>query len=82
MAPALTAGMRLDAVGLDSLERVELLLQLGKLYHAKVPETEWSEWCGTTNGEIFGAPPCSQRRKVSAVVSRPSERGAATRPQA
>jgi 1-acyl-sn-glycerol-3-phosphate acyltransferase len=38
----LTPALRLDGLGLDSLERVELWLQLERLFAAKVPEADWS----------------------------------------
>ena len=38
----LTPALRVDGLGLDSLERVELWLQLERLYGARVPESEWS----------------------------------------
>ena len=38
----LTSSLRVDSLGLDSLEQVELWLQLEKLFDAKVPEQEWS----------------------------------------
>ena len=38
----LTASLRVDSLGLDSLEQVELWLQLEKLFGAKVPEQKWS----------------------------------------
>jgi acyl-CoA synthetase (AMP-forming)/AMP-acid ligase II/1-acyl-sn-glycerol-3-phosphate acyltransferase/acyl carrier protein len=37
-----TPSMRVDALGLDSLEQVELWLQLERRYAAKVPEERWS----------------------------------------
>jgi acyl-CoA synthetase (AMP-forming)/AMP-acid ligase II/1-acyl-sn-glycerol-3-phosphate acyltransferase len=46
----LTPGLRVDGLGLDSLERVELWLQLASLYAAKVPDAEWS--AGQTLGEL------------------------------
>ena len=46
LAPAL----RVDALGLDSLERVELWLQLARLFEAKVPEQELS--ASQTLGEL------------------------------
>lgn len=39
---ALFPSLRLDSLGLDSLERVELWLQLARLFQADVPEREWS----------------------------------------
>lgn len=48
--PALAADLRVDGLGLDSLERVELFLQLAKLYEAKVPDEEWS--ASRTLGEV------------------------------
>jgi acyl-CoA synthetase (AMP-forming)/AMP-acid ligase II/1-acyl-sn-glycerol-3-phosphate acyltransferase/acyl carrier protein len=47
---ALSAGLRVDGLGLDSLERVELFLQLARLYQAKVPDHEWSS--SRTAGEV------------------------------
>jgi acyl-CoA synthetase (AMP-forming)/AMP-acid ligase II/1-acyl-sn-glycerol-3-phosphate acyltransferase len=42
MPVALAPGLRMDGLGLDSLERVELFLQLARLFQAKVPDEEWS----------------------------------------
>lgn len=38
----LTPALRLDGLGLDSLERVELWLQLARLFEARVPDDAWS----------------------------------------
>ncbi len=46
----LTPGLRLDGLGLDSLERVELWLQLERLFQAKVSEADWSS--SQTLGEL------------------------------
>jgi fatty-acyl-CoA synthase len=42
--------LRLDGLGLDSLERVELFLQLGRSFQAEVPEAELS--ASRTVGEV------------------------------
>lgn len=49
-APALGAALRVDGLGLDSLERVELWLHLARLYAAKVPDDAWSS--SQTLGEV------------------------------
>lgn len=46
----LVPSLRVDALGLDSLERVELWLQLARLFDAKVPEQELSS--SQTLGEL------------------------------
>lgn len=46
LAPAL----RVDGLGLDSLERVELWLQLARLFDARVPDAAWS--ASQTLGEL------------------------------
>jgi len=46
----LRPSLRLDGLGLDSLERVELWLQLERQFAAKVPEAEWS--ASQTLGEL------------------------------
>jgi fatty-acyl-CoA synthase len=47
---ALSPDLRLDGLGLDSLERVELFLQLARLFQASVPDEEWS--ASRTVGEV------------------------------
>lgn len=47
---ALTAALRVDGLGLDSLERVELWLQLARLFEARVPDEAWSS--SQTLGEL------------------------------
>lgn len=46
----LTPALRVDSLGLDSLERVELWLQLARMYEAKVPDEAWS--ASQTLGEV------------------------------
>ncbi|MBI3724803.1 AMP-binding protein, partial [bacterium] len=46
----LTPSLRVDALGLDSLERVELWLQLARAFEARVPDAEWSS--SQTLGEL------------------------------
>ncbi|MCO5170559.1 MAG: AMP-binding protein [Planctomycetes bacterium] len=46
----LTPGLRIDGLGLDSLERVELWLQLARLFDARVPDEAWSS--SQTLGEL------------------------------
>lgn len=46
----LTPDLRLDALGLDSLERVELWVAVERGYDARVPEEAWS--AGQTIGEL------------------------------
>lgn len=47
---ALSPALRVDSLGLDSLERVELWLQLARLFAAKVPDEDWN--ASQTLGEL------------------------------
>ncbi len=47
---ALTPSLRVDGLGLDSRERVELWLQLARLFDARVPDEAWSS--SQTLGEL------------------------------
>lgn len=46
----LAPSLRVDSLGLDSLERVELWLQLARLFAAKVPDEDWN--ASQTLGEL------------------------------
>lgn len=42
LAVPLRPALRVDSLGLDSLERLELWLQLARMFQARVPDEEWS----------------------------------------